>query len=138
MPLNDWQFLTSAEFLQLRSINNTPMTVYILKNLAGNYLMAGRLKPYYSNLRMQQEPLPGILAFHDHGANKYFGNRKITRTSDLRHPLIVEHQQEYYENLAWANEIARTGICCSGTRCIPVCQPEGDVAGCSGSFKTGS
>lgn len=54
-------------------------------------------------------PLPGILAFHDHGANKYFGNRKITRTSDLRHPLIAEHQQEYYENLAWANEIARRG-----------------------------
>jgi len=24
-------------------------------------------------------PLPGILAFHDHGGNKYFGTRKITR-----------------------------------------------------------
>ena len=27
-----------------------------------------------------KEPLPGILAFHDHGGNKYFGTRKITRT----------------------------------------------------------
>jgi hypothetical protein len=30
--------------------------------------------------------LPAILAFHDHGGNKYFGTRKITRTSDERHP----------------------------------------------------
>src|ERR1700755_2465314 len=32
-------------------------------------------------------PLPGILAFHDHGGNKYFGKRKITRTDDNLHPL---------------------------------------------------
>jgi dienelactone hydrolase len=55
------------------------------------------------------KPLPGILAFHDHGGNKYFGNRKITRTSDIRHPLIESHQQMYYEDLAWANEIAKRG-----------------------------
>ena len=54
-------------------------------------------------------PLPGILAFHDHGGNKYFGNRKITRTAELRHPVIEAHQQEYYDNLAWANEIAKRG-----------------------------
>ena len=53
--------------------------------------------------------LPGILGFHDHGGNKYFGTRKITRTSDNQHPLMVTHQQEYYEGRAWANEIARKG-----------------------------
>ncbi|HVU85071.1 MAG TPA: hypothetical protein VHC50_09530 [Puia sp.] len=53
--------------------------------------------------------LPAILAFHDHGGNKYFGTRKITRVSDKPHPLIIEHQKEYYEGLAWANEIARRG-----------------------------
>src|SRR5258708_2070794 len=53
--------------------------------------------------------LPGILAFHDHGANKYFGCRKITRTSDNQHPLMEEHQQEYYSNFAWANEMAKRG-----------------------------
>ena len=53
--------------------------------------------------------LPGILAFHDHGGNKYFGTRKITRTNDNRHPLIVEHQQNYYSGRAWANEIAKRG-----------------------------
>ncbi|SMO52705.1 twin-arginine translocation signal domain-containing protein [Fodinibius sediminis] len=54
-------------------------------------------------------PLPGILGFHDHGGNKYFGKRKITRTADNRHPLIENHHQEYYEGMAWANEIAKRG-----------------------------
>ena len=63
------------------------------------------LKPLH-----QTKPLPGILAFHDHGGNKYFGTRKITRTSDEQHPLIKDHQKEYYENLAWANEIAKRGF----------------------------
>lgn len=53
--------------------------------------------------------LPAILAFHDHGGNKYFGTRKITKTSDAQHPLMVEHQKEYYEDFAWANEIAKRG-----------------------------
>ncbi|MES2796720.1 MAG: hypothetical protein V4683_12180 [Bacteroidota bacterium] len=53
--------------------------------------------------------LPGILAFHDHGGNKYFGTRKITRTSDEQHPMMKLHQNEYYENFAWANEIAKRG-----------------------------
>ncbi len=57
----------------------------------------------------QKGRLPGILAFHDHGGNKYFGARKITRTSDKRHPLDVAHQQESYEGLAWANEVAKRG-----------------------------
>jgi dienelactone hydrolase len=54
-------------------------------------------------------PLPGILAFHDHGGNKYFGTRKITKTNDDQHPLMKEHQKSYYSGRAWANEIARRG-----------------------------
>lgn len=53
--------------------------------------------------------LPGVLAFHDHGGKKYFGKRKITRTGDERHPLIEEHQAHYYEDVAWANELAKRG-----------------------------
>ncbi|MEZ4826415.1 MAG: alpha/beta hydrolase family protein [Bacteroidia bacterium] len=53
--------------------------------------------------------LPAILAFHDHGGNKYFGKRKITRTTDSQHPDMVTHQQEYYSGKAWANEIAKRG-----------------------------
>jgi dienelactone hydrolase len=62
------------------------------------------LKPLHA-----KEPLPAILAFHDHGGNKYFGTRKITRTAELRHPLMEAHQKEYYEGMAWANEIAKRG-----------------------------
>jgi dienelactone hydrolase len=54
-------------------------------------------------------PLPGILAFHDHGGIKYFGTRKITKTSDAQHPLMAEHQKSYYGGNAWANEIAKRG-----------------------------
>ncbi len=54
-------------------------------------------------------PLPGILAFHDHGGNKYFGTRKITKTNNVQHPVMIEHQQNYYSGKAWANEIARRG-----------------------------
>lgn len=56
-----------------------------------------------------KEPLPAILALHDHGGNKYFGIRKIIRTSDEVHPLIKEHQDLYYGGFAWANEIAKRG-----------------------------
>jgi len=56
-----------------------------------------------------QGRLPGILAFHDHGAQKYFGTKKITRTGEEQHPVMKEHQEEYYENAAWANEAAKRG-----------------------------
>ena len=53
--------------------------------------------------------LPGVLAFHDHGGNKYFGTRKITRTNDRQHQMMVAHQAEYYEGTAWANQLAKRG-----------------------------
>ncbi len=62
------------------------------------------LKPADTN-----KPLPGILALHHHGGDKYFGKRKITRTNDSQHPHIVNEQQRYYDGLAWANEIAKRG-----------------------------
>jgi dienelactone hydrolase len=56
----------------------------------------------------QKGRLPGILAFHDHGGNKYFGTRKITKTG-TQHPMMVDHQKVYYEGAAWANEVAKRG-----------------------------
>src|ERR1700730_2940550 len=53
--------------------------------------------------------LPGIVALHGHGGNKYSGLRKITRMSKAPHPAIVRHQEHYYGGLAWANELARRG-----------------------------
>lgn len=54
-------------------------------------------------------PLPAVLGLHDHGGQKYFGKRKITKTSDDPHPVMAEHQQTYYSGMAWANELAKQG-----------------------------
>jgi dienelactone hydrolase len=54
--------------------------------------------------------LPGVLALHDHGGNKYFGVRKITKVSDDQHPMMADHQTHYYEGKAWANELAKQGF----------------------------
>ncbi len=53
--------------------------------------------------------LPAVLGLHDHGGNKYFGVRKITRINKDPHPLIVKHQDQYYGGAAWANELAKRG-----------------------------
>jgi dienelactone hydrolase len=53
--------------------------------------------------------LPGVIALHDHGGNKYFGTRKITRISDNMHPMMTRHQEHYYGGVAWANELAKRG-----------------------------
>jgi dienelactone hydrolase len=53
--------------------------------------------------------LPAVVGLHDHGGNKYFGLRKITRMSKDPHPLMIQHQTRYYSGLAWANELARRG-----------------------------
>lgn len=66
-------------------------------------------KAYFLKPANAAGKLPGIVALHDHGGKKYFGARKIVRTSDERHPLIVEHQEKYYSGRGWANEIAKRG-----------------------------
>ena len=53
--------------------------------------------------------LPGILALHDHGGNKFLGWRKITRTDENAWPIQLKHQEHYYGGVAWANEIAKRG-----------------------------
>ena len=55
------------------------------------------------------DPFPGILALHDHATNKYFGKRKIARTSDAWHPTLFETHDPYYGGVSWANEIAKRG-----------------------------
>jgi len=54
-------------------------------------------------------PLPAILGLHDHSGQKYFGKRKITKTSDELHPVIASLQENTYGGMAWANEIAKRG-----------------------------
>ncbi len=53
--------------------------------------------------------LPAVLGLHDHGGNKYFGLRKITRMTKDPHPAMIRHQDHYYGGVAWANELAKRG-----------------------------
>lgn len=53
--------------------------------------------------------LPGVLALHDHGGNKYFGWRKIAQISDDLHPMMRAHREGYYGGVSWANELAKRG-----------------------------
>jgi dienelactone hydrolase len=46
---------------------------------------------------------------HDHAGNKYFGKRKIARTSDAWHPSLFETHAPYYGGTHWANEVAKRG-----------------------------
>jgi dienelactone hydrolase len=54
-------------------------------------------------------PLPGILALHDHGGNKFLGWRKIARTDSTTWAIQEAHQATYYGGVGWANEIAKRG-----------------------------
>jgi len=53
--------------------------------------------------------LPGILGLHDHSGQKYFGKRKITKTTDNLHPEMAILQKNTYSGIAWANELAKRG-----------------------------
>jgi len=53
--------------------------------------------------------LPAILGLHDHGGNKFLGWRKIARADDAPWTIQLRHQEQSYEGLAWANEIAKRG-----------------------------
>jgi dienelactone hydrolase len=53
--------------------------------------------------------LPGILALHDHGGNKFLGWRKIVRTDNQPWAVQEKHQANYYGGVGWANEIAKRG-----------------------------
>lgn len=56
-----------------------------------------------------QGRLPGVLALHDHGGNKYFGWRKIAQMSEDVHPIMRAHRDHYYGGVSWANELAKRG-----------------------------
>jgi len=53
--------------------------------------------------------LPGVLALHDHAGKKYFGKRKLAQTSDNWHPMMLDHFDEYYGGVPWANQLAKQG-----------------------------
>jgi dienelactone hydrolase len=55
------------------------------------------------------KPLPAVLGLHDHAGMKYFGLRKIVKTSEDQHPILKEHQESDYGGKPWANKLAKLG-----------------------------
>jgi dienelactone hydrolase len=55
-------------------------------------------------------PLPGIVALHDHGGFKFYGKEKIADGPSERLPVLIRHQEAYYEKRAYANALAKEGF----------------------------
>ena len=80
-----------------------------IEELSWQLAMGPRTEAIFLKPEGASGPLPAVLGLHCHGGRKYFGKRKITRTSDEPHPLIEAHHDRYYGGVAWANELAKQG-----------------------------
>lgn len=80
-----------------------------IEELSWQLPYGARTQAYFLKPADATGPLPGIVALHDHGGNKYFGSHKIIRISDEQHPTLASHQEHGYGGRAWANEIAKRG-----------------------------
>ena len=56
------------------------------------------------------QPLPGLLALHDHGGFKFFGKEKIATGPEAPHSAMQAYQAMYYGGRAFANALAREGF----------------------------
>ncbi|HEY9076555.1 MAG TPA: hypothetical protein VIO61_08435 [Anaerolineaceae bacterium] len=56
------------------------------------------------------QPLPGVIALHDHGGFKYYGKEKIADDDHDPHPVIHHFRAQYYGNRAYANNLAAQGF----------------------------
>jgi dienelactone hydrolase len=56
------------------------------------------------------QPLPGVVALHDHGGFKFYGKEKIAEGPDGALPGTVQHQADAYGGRAFANALAREGF----------------------------
>ena len=54
-------------------------------------------------------PLPGVLALHDHGGDKWHGWRKLADAGDGVSPMVQAHWDWLYSGRPWANALARRG-----------------------------
>lgn len=56
------------------------------------------------------EPLPGVVALHDHGGFKLLGKEKIACGPEPLTPVQAAWMNKSYGGRAWANELARRGF----------------------------
>ena len=56
------------------------------------------------------EPLPGIVALHDHGAFKFYGKEKIADGPNDPPSVVVAFRNKSYSGRAFANALAQSGF----------------------------
>jgi dienelactone hydrolase len=81
----------------------------IVEELAWKLPYGPATRAYFLKPADAQGRLPGVIALHDHGANKYFGRQKIADAQERVHPHIQSYRDLYYGGRAWANELAKRG-----------------------------
>lgn len=57
-----------------------------------------------------QEPLPGILALHDHGGFKFYGKEKIADGPGDPLPVLADYRRNAYGDRAFVNALAKEGF----------------------------
>jgi len=57
-----------------------------------------------------KEPLPGIIALHDHGGFKYYGKEKIADGPGVPPPVLEDFRETCYGGRAYANALAKEGF----------------------------
>jgi dienelactone hydrolase len=95
--------------LQAQEVRRFSFDGLVIEELTWQLPYGPPTEAYFLKPQGAQEPLPGMLALHDHAHVKYFGKRKIARVSETVHPFLLEHQRTYYGGVAWANELAKRG-----------------------------
>ncbi len=63
------------------------------------------LKPAHA-----REPLPALVALHDHGGFKFYGKEKIADGPDALPDVLVRYREQYYGGRAFANAAASAGF----------------------------
>ncbi len=56
------------------------------------------------------QPLPAVLALHDHGGFKFYGKEKISEGPEPAEDMLLKYRQNSYGGQAWVNALARQGL----------------------------
>ncbi len=57
-----------------------------------------------------KQPLPAVLALHDHGGFKYYGKEKIAEGPDAPEIFMEKFRERYYGGRPWVNDLAKEGF----------------------------
>ena len=69
-----------------------------------------RTRAYVLKPANAKQPLPGMVALHDHGGFKFFGKEKIADGPSDPLPVIVAYRKNLYASRAYANALAQAGF----------------------------